>query len=269
MGRDSVYIANAALTIFGGTQPDRLATFKGLESDGLMQRFAVVRPPVAGASRPDVKVLGKERLDDAIGRLTRLTGNRYTTTPEGAELIRRTEREASEFAAIPDYGPGFQGFARKLHGTHARVALILHLLENPEVSQLQTETIDRAGRLALRFLLPHACDFYGLLPGASLARARDIGGWLLTQAPSRVRSSDVTSNVKACRGMGIKQLADALDPFVTGGWLEPEEPFPSNRAWALNSELRAAFAERAAVEADRRAAVRALIGRMRGADLSA
>ena len=42
VGRDSVHVPNAALTIFGGSQPDRLATFKGLDSDGLLQRFAVM-----------------------------------------------------------------------------------------------------------------------------------------------------------------------------------------------------------------------------------
>jgi hypothetical protein len=141
-------------------------------------------------------------------------------------------------------------------------------MENPHLDQIPAETIQRAGRLAIQFLLPHACGFYSTLAGGTLALTRDIAGWLLTKAPSRVRASDVTSNVKGCRGMGLKQLAGALDPLVAGGWLEPEEPFPSNRAWALNPELRAAFTERTKVEAERRAAVRALIGRMGSAEAS-
>jgi hypothetical protein len=218
----------------------------------------------AGISRPKIVVPGKERLDDVIGRLTELPGQQYSATTDGGELTRRTEREAGEFAAISDFGLGFQGFARKLHGTHARLALILHLMDRPELEmdQVPDATIERAGRLVLQFLLPHARNFYSTLPGAGVARARDIGGWLLTKAASRVRASDVTSSVKACRGMGSKQLAEALDPFVTGGWLEPEEPFPSNRAWAVNPNLRTAFAQRTKDEADRRASIRALIGRM-------
>ena len=266
VGRDSVYVSNAALTICGGTQPDRLAAFKGLDSDGLLQRFAPVLVAPAGISRPDIVVPGKEQLDDMIGQLTGLNGRRYSATSEGTELIRQTEREAGEFAAISDFGLGFQGFVRKLHGTHARLALILHLLESPQSDQISVDTIERAGRLALQFLLPHARNFYSTLPGARMALTRDIGGWLLTKAPPRVRASDVTSNVKACRGMGIKQLAEALDPYVTGGWLEPEEPFPSNRAWSFTLPVRTAFAERAKIEADRRAAVRALIGRMGSAE---
>jgi hypothetical protein len=99
-----------------------------------------------------------------------------------------------------------------------------------------------------------------------VALTRDIAGWLLTNASSRVRAGDLTSGVKACRGMGSKQLAEALDPLVTGGWLEPEESFPGNRAWGVNPELRSAFAERTKAEADRQAAIRALIGRMGSAE---
>jgi len=262
LGRDSVHVPNAALTIFGGTQPDRLTAFKGLDSDGLLQRFAVMLVAPALLSRPDVAVRGKDQLDEAIGWLVRLTGRRYFATPQGGDLIRRTERDAGDFAAIPDFGLGFQGFARKLHGTHARLALVLHLIESPQSDELPIGTIERAGWLALRFLLPHARNFYSTLPGAVVALTRDIAGWLLTNAPSRVRASDVTSCVKACRGMGIKPLVEALDPLVTGGWLDPEESFPSNRAWMLNPELRATFAERTKAEAEWRAAVRALIGRM-------
>jgi hypothetical protein len=230
LGRDSLYIPNNALTIFGGIQPERLAAFKGLESDGLIQRFAVLRPPPAEISRPDIMVPGKDRLNLAIGALARLSGKRYYATPSGGELIRQTERDAAEYATISDYGTGFQGFCRKLHGTHVRLSLILHLLDSPEPEVIPDETIERAGRLT-RFLLAHARDFYVTLPDAGLALTRDVGGWLLTKAPNRVRATDVASGVAGCRGMGSKRLTEALDPLVIGGWLEPEEPFPSNRAW--------------------------------------
>ena len=72
----------------------------------------------------------------------------------------------------------------------------------------------------------------------------------------RFRAADVTANVRACRALGTRDLADALDPFVTGGWLEPESPYPSNRAWKIHPQLRTQLAERAATEVRRRAQIR-------------
>jgi hypothetical protein len=265
VGRDRGRIKTCGLTIFGGTQPDRLAAFKGLESDGLLQRFCTVVIGPASASRSDIVVHGKGRLDTAIETLAKLKGRDYTATPKGAELIQQTERDATSFGEITDYGPGFQGYVRKLHGTHARLALILHMLDDPECETIPDGTIERAGRLARHFLLPHTRNFYSALPGSTTMATRDLGGWLLTKAKERVLASDITSGVKACRGMGSKPLAELLDPFITGGWLEPEEPFPGNRAWILDPYLiRTAYADRARSETERRKAIRALIGRIDG-----
>jgi hypothetical protein len=262
VGRESLHIAVNGLTIYGNIQPDRLAEFKGLESDGLLQRLAVARARPATVERPDVTVPNLDQLHGAIERLARLDARTYTTTAEGAELIRQTRREAEGFAEITDYGTGFQGFCRKLHGTHARVSLILHLLENPLQNCIPTETIHRAYRLVRHYLLRHALGFYSAIPGSSVALRRDVGGWLLTKAPKRVRASDLVHNVKACRPLGAKGIAEVLEPFVIGGWLEPETEFPSNRAWLLDLSVRTAFAERTEAERTRRAAVRAQIGRI-------
>jgi hypothetical protein len=237
VGRDRGRIKTCGVTIFGGTQPDRLATFKGLESDGLLQRFCTVVIGPASTSRPDIVVHGKERLDTAIEMLAKLKGRDYTATAKGAELIKQTERDAASFGEITDYGPGFQGYVRKLHGTHARLALILHMLDDPECETIADGTIERAGQLARHFLLPHTRNFYSALPGSTTMATRDLGGWLLTKAKERVLASDITSGVKACRGMGSKPLAELLDPFITGGWLEPEAPFPGNRAWIFDPYL--------------------------------
>jgi hypothetical protein len=39
--------------------------------------------------------------------------------------------------------------------------------------------------------------------------------------------------VAGCSGKPLKFIQSALDPLVTGGWLEPETEYPSNRAWTL------------------------------------
>jgi hypothetical protein len=256
VGRDSTFIRVNALSIYGNIQPDRLAEFKGLEKDGLLQRFATILAGEAKASEPGIKVPGKPEFDASIARLAALEGTFYRPGDDAQEIIRQMESDGRKYAALSDYGIGFQGFCDKLHGTHARLALILHLIDNPVVAVIPAHTVERADRLIRRFILPQARDFYAAIPSSPVQRTRDIAGWLITNAPTRIRVSDLAAYVKACRGLNSAEINAALDPLVTGGWLEPETPFPSNRVWTLHSEVRNFFASRGIEEARRRADIR-------------
>lgn len=258
VSRDSLHIAVNALTIYGSIQPDRLKDFPDLAKDGLVQRINMVRASPASASRDNVSVKGVDKINDAISALTRLEAQRYRTTPDASNIIRQTERDGRSYATIADYGPGLQGTCSKLHGTHARWALILHLLDNPDSELIPQATVQRAAILIRDFLLPQARDFFCGLAGSPQQRLRDAAGWILTRAPVRFLASNITAGVWACRGINTKDLGDLLDPLVTGGWLEPEAPFPSNRAWIINPTLRAAFAARAETESARRDEARRL-----------
>lgn len=260
VGRDTVFIPNAALTVVGGIQPSRLAAFKGLESDGLLQRFAVVCAGPIGREKPELVVKGKDLLDARIDRLLAMpfTPHRYHTDAEGGALITGTRQEGEAYAALPDFGVGFQGFANKLHGTHARLALILHMMELPERSDIPMETVERAGRLT-RFLLRHAARFYGAIPSSGLETMRAVASFLLRCGLPRVRAGDLTAKVRPCRGMGLKELAALLSPLVAGGWIAPEAPFPDNFAWLITPGLPQQFGSRFASETARAAEVRRLI----------
>ena len=259
VSRDSLHIAVNALTIYGSIQPDRLKDFPDLAKDGLVQRINMVRASPASASRDNVTVKGTDKVNATITGLTKRENRRYATTPEGGEIIRQTEQDGRDFAAITDFGPGFQGTCAKLHGTHARYALVLHMLDDPDNDIIPTAAVERARILVREFLLPQARDFFATLAGSQQQRLRDAAGWVLTKAPQRFLASDVTAGVRACRGMGTKELSDLLDPLVAGGWIEPETPFPSNRAWTIHPYLRVTFAERAATERARRDAARVLV----------
>jgi hypothetical protein len=256
MGRDTTFIRVNALTVYGNIQPDRLAEFKGLEKDGMLQRFATILAGEVKTSEPGIKVPGKPKFDVTIATLAALEGTLYRPGDDAQEIVRQMESDGRKYAALSDYGIGFQGFCDKLHGTHARLALILHLIDNPVLAVIPARTVERAARLIRRFILPQARDFYAAIPGAPVRHTRDIAGWLITRAPTRIRVSDVAAYVKACRGLNGAEINAALDPLVTGGWLEPETPFPSNRAWTLHSEVRSFFASRAIEEARRRADIR-------------
>ena len=260
VGRDTVFVHNAALTIMGGVQPHRLATFKGLEDDGMLQRFAVVRAGPVGREQPAHVVKGKDLIDQRLDELLAMpfAQHRYHTDAEGAALISSTREVGEAHGALPDFGVGFQGFANKLHGTHARLALILHMLEIPERSEIPMETVERAGRLTV-FLLRHAAGFYSSIPGSAIETTRAVASLLLRFGQPRVLASDLTKNVRPCRGMGLKDLAPALAPLVAGGWIAPEDPFPDNRAWLVTPGLPALFHARTQAERERAAEARRLI----------
>jgi Protein of unknown function (DUF3987) len=271
ISRRSRYVEHTGLSIYGGIQPRRLSAFQAdMETDGLLQRFLFIhaRPPVQTDPSIDAGD-GIVALHEHLRKLCEFSGiPPYHTTAEGTDLIRQTETLGSELAVISEYGPGWPGFCSKLHGTHARLALVLHLLEAPEQTVIPTDTIERAATLLRYFLLLHAIDFFDALPGSYRNANHDIAGWLLNRGPDdvteveRILASDLTNAVKSCRKLGSKGVADALDPFVTGGWLTPETDYPNNRAWFFNPAIRRHFITQSRQERERRAHVRALIGRV-------
>lgn len=261
----ATHIANAAMTIFGCTQPARLAKFKDLEDDGLLQRFLIIRPAHAsGGSQPSIHVRGLERLETAITGLIHRGPMQYRLSPEGAAMVRDTERIGSEWERQAEAGLGFPAWARKMHGQHARLALTLHLMEKPAEAQIADDVVERAGRLMLEYLLPRAYGFYCSLPNSGWELTRSIAGWLLTKAPTRFTAANVQQGVSGCAGKPLKFIQAALDPLVTGGWLEPETEYPSNRAWTLVDGVREVFAERTKTERARRSALAALMRGKRG-----
>lgn len=259
VSRDSLHIAVNGVTIYGSIQPDRLKDFPDLAKDGLLQRFNMVRASTAASSRDDITVAGADKIATKIAALTRIETRRYRTTPEGSILIRETEKLGQELSTITDFGSGFQGACTKLHGTHARYALVLHLLNNPYEDIIPTDTVERAGILVREFILPQTRDFFATAIGSPFQQVVDVAGWILTRPTQRFLSSDVTAGVRACRGIGSKQLGEILDPLVTGGWVEPESPYPNNRAWIVHPKLREVFKERVQIERERREAVHTLL----------
>jgi hypothetical protein len=265
MGRATDHGDTIGLTVFGCVQPDRLADFKDLGSDGLLQRFVPLVIAERRLSEPETIVPDKRKLDDAIDLLMVERGHDiYRTTPEGSALIRDTEVAGQALSEITDYGKSFQGFCSKLHGLHARLAFLLHLLDDQKNAVIPAATIERASRLTM-FCVGHARAFYSRAPGSVLEITKAVAGYILTrpsptdEEPERIVASSITSGVRACRGMSLKRLAEVLAPLVAGGWLTPETPSGDCNAWMVFDGLREALAARRAAEAERKAATRALI----------
>jgi hypothetical protein len=250
IGRDSIHIHVNGLTVYGCIQPDRLKQFADLEDDGLLQRFIAYRARSAVLSRPVGSIPGKTEFDNTIAKLADMPGRPYRpyrSTKESTDIIRKLEADALDYASLTDLGPGFSGFCAKLHGTLARLALILHMLKHPDpdVTMIDPNTVSQADRIVRGFILPSAVDFYHGVSEKRVERTRSIASWLLTSAPDVIRASDFGKYVRACRDLSAAELNAALEPLITGDWLDPETPWPSNRAWHLNRAVRSVFAARA------------------------
>jgi hypothetical protein len=262
--KDGMFIAVNGLTIFGRIQPERLKDFADLQDDGLLQRFIMVRAARAAVGRPMGAITGKADFDEAIDLLAKTRGRDYRTTQEGGDVIRRMEADAIEFSAFTGHGPGFSGFCGKLHGTLARLALILHMLKqpDPDMTMIHPDTVLQAERLVHEFVYPHVRDFYATLRPDPVNLTCDIAAWLLTDAPHQLRASDFGKYVWACRGLTGKALNDVLDPLVTGGWLEPDTNVGLNRRWMLNLNVRTYMAGRVMLASERRKELQRLLDRI-------
>lgn len=265
LGRDTDHGRPTGLTVFGGIQIDRIADFTDLGNDGLLQRFIPIVIAHHNLSEPDVAVQGKHLLDHAIGTIVRDRGNDlYSTTPDGSALIRRTEVLGHQMAATTDYGKIVQGFCYKLHGLHARLAFLLHLLDAPNESVIAAATIERASRLTM-YCLGQFQAFCSRTPDKMLEATKAVAGYILARpAPrgedqERIVASSFTSGVRLCRGMPLRRLQEVLDPLVAGGWVTPETPYGDNSAWVVTPGVRDALRQRAEAERERRQAAREAI----------
>jgi hypothetical protein len=267
-------LEHSGFSVFGGIQPGRLGDFRAeMEKDGLFQRFTKLLVAPAGQARPDINIgNGLTALHAAIERLCYFDARLYHTTEEGTQIIRDTKVDAQRLATtITDFGPGWAGWCYKLHGTEARLALLLHLLEQPEADIIPTDTVLRAHRLVHRFILQHAAAFHDTIASSNRTIHRDIAGWLLTRDsadPSsteleRITASDLTHNVWSSRDLGSKRIGEVLDRLIIGGWLTPEHDYPGCRAWFFKPAIRSKFADRQRAERERRAEFHAVLGRLK------
>jgi hypothetical protein len=253
------------VTVFGGIQIERIADFTELGNDGLIQRFIPIVIARHNLTEPDVVVHGKHLLDAAVGAVVRERyHSHYVTTPDGSALIRETEKLGHQMGVTTDYGKIVQGFCYKLHGLHARLAFLLHLLDAPEEAVIPAATIERAGRLTM-FCLDQFKAFSSRTPDKTLEVTKAVASYILTRPapqgddPERIVASNITSGVRLCRGMSIRRLAEVLDPLIAGDWLTPESPYSDNHAWIVTPRLRDRLRGRQEAEQERKSAAREAI----------
>ena len=266
--RADLQIANLSTSIIGGIQPARLAELHGLASDGLLQRFLPVLISTSTFPADTSASVHAHRYACLLQHLVDLAPQKQRLSDEAVKLMEQLRRDLFDLEqAAGGIAGGFQAFVGKLAGVAGTLALILTLAAEGEIpsSTIGPAVVDDVATLIKVFVLPHAFEFYGAYdPGSE--RLRTLASWILTGGKTRIVPSDLTTNVRDCRGLGIWEINQRMSPLVAGGWLTPDQPGPLARWWTVNPEVRQQFAARAGAEERRKAAVAALMNSPRAND---
>lgn len=264
IGRGEIHIPNLSSSLLGGIQPARIAELHGLTSDGLLQRFTPTMVRRATVPRDIENSADLAKYNAVIAALIRAPHRRMHLSNDALasmeELRTYLFKLEQSSAGLSD---GFQGFVGKLPGVAGRFAVILRMAADPEYQfhEIDVAVALNVSALIIDFIIPHALEFYSL--GEEMSdgeRLRKIASWLITSKQTVVSSRDFIRNVRCLRGVSVFDLQTRLSPLVAGGWLEPKEPGPANRAWTVMPAVAAQFERQRQIEEERKAVLAQLMG---------
>lgn len=279
-------IENCALSILGGIQMDRLRKFTDVVEDGLLQRFL---PVIITHSDLPQEIDVDERGDSGqadyaalVNRCLSAQPLKVLLTEEAREVFNALRRELHDLQlASSGMARGFSEFISKLSGYSVRLALVLHIIENPEGAArlLSEKTARDAARLVMDFILEHGLACYRTLEEITAQgdRLEKVASYLLTardkngELKQAFVPSDFTNNCPFARNMDLIQLDKLLGPFVAAGWLHESEKIKmtygrgktAKMKWTLEPEVRVQFANRQADEERRKGKVAKLMNAQR------
>jgi hypothetical protein len=83
---------------------------------------------------------------------------------------------------------------------------------------------------------------------AASDRLKQIASFALTTGKAKLTTRDLTRNVPSLRGKTVFKINELVSPLVAGGWLQPVERFPTNKAWTVSPLVVTQFAARRTIE---------------------
>jgi hypothetical protein len=264
VSRGIVSLDNLLITICGGIQPDRLAAFKDLMDDGLWQRLLPIITTAGGLGTDEADTAATEDYTLRLQSLVEASNGHIAAMSVGAHGVRvAVEEELFRLERLRPLGPKFSSFLGKLPGVFGRLCLVLSYIDPQGIGYIvRQETAETARVLILDSIIPHAIATYmamGELAGVPIDQIQSVAGYLLVKKKTRVVTSDLTSDVRACRGKTVPEIGKLVSPLVAGGWLLPENELPTCRAWLVNPIVHTRYAARAEDERTRRQAIVDLI----------
>lgn len=266
-GRGSVEAPHLAVSIIGGIQDDLIARLApDLETDGLLQRFALVAIRQLG--------LGEDNAEDpaieaAIPRvalaLASLEEGTYRFDPEAAQELWAIKAFKAREMVRPDIPSGLKTWLAKTDAEFGRYALAFHLIEwaivadaieMPPDALISAQTARKARRYVEEFLYAHASFIHStVLDGAGHDHeSRWVAGYILSRDVERITAREV-GRARRSLGKNRKQLLAVMGRLEADGWLRMASSDPAS--WRINPAVHdERFEHIRRAESERRDAVR-------------
>ncbi len=275
VGRGLVYIDNLSISLIGGIQPEPIRQIADeAVDDGLLQRLLpiMVAPARAGRDEAASPVVAEY---EALIRHLHCLGNATLRFDDGAQAYRQElELKHLNLLSLEFVHRKLASHIGKYDGIFARLCVIWHCIENmvgfgdiPAV--ISETTARRVGAFLHGFLLPHAMAFYTTVLGLSNDHdcVTAVAGYILSHGLTKITNRDLKRGDRVMRRLSPEAGLAVFEQLEAFGWLE-RAPSPLRGApahWLVNPAVHQKFAERAKVEAARRAEVRKTIADALGA----
>lgn len=248
LSRGETFIQNLCVAFVGGIQPDRLKELGNLASDGLLQRFLPVMMRKASRAKEVESDTPKKDYELLIHELIKVPAHGLIMDEGALRAAEEFQDYIYDLEHMDGLGKSFCGFAGKLTGIQGSLALVLHMIEDPENSSIEPvpERIMRnAERILREFCIPHALELYRTTgDNADWDSLRKLASFILTSPKDRFTASDFTNGVHAMRGLTTWEVGQKVSPLVAGGWLVEDDSGKTTRAWNVVSGLREALSKR-------------------------
>jgi hypothetical protein len=240
-------VPRLAVSVYGGTQPDKLARLMREGDDGLLGRMLWVWP------EPVPFRLGRQapRAEWAIRALDRLreldlqSGNppmpiMVPLTAEGRNSIEVFGREMQ----IRHEGAGglLSAAFGKARGQALRLALVLEMLwwcgedgTSPPPTRLSPRAFTAAAHLMADYFVAMAEAVYGDVTKTTRERnAAILAQWIFSTRPKEIHIRRMQREVRLPGLRTAEQIRDAAEVLVATGWLSPP---PTNTRFGPRARL--------------------------------
>lgn len=255
---NTVYAKNMAVSIFGNIQPQVFKNrFKSMADDGLLQRFipACLRPNLTKRGDPVPDALSMipawemklrelftlpsvtYRLDSGAYQLYRDFQLWYETNKSDERLLRAGS------IYMQAYG--------KLEGTCGRIALVIHLIENPYSPVVSADIMRRSIEICRYYLIPA----YRYALGETAGLLDDsLEKWCMERVIQLSGIADQISmaDIRRCNAQCIKDIPryqldqaihDAMEPLERAHWVTVVNDHHTKKTWAINPSLKLQHAD--------------------------
>jgi hypothetical protein len=233
LSRGPVYAKRPHIALYGEVQPDRVDLItKEAGNDGLLDRFLVAWPDAEPLPMSDRPMPDPKPIVDLIDTLLKIDA-----APNGGAWIVKPTREAfgryrewhddENLQAIKDGMGAGRGWAAKAPQHVQRLALVLHLLNNPmhgAETDLSVETIDEAVSLVEYFRRQQA-QLIAVLQAGVVATPKSVplAQRVLRLLRRKARWIATDELVAGIRTATMDDLRPVLDDLIAAGSVEERE----------------------------------------------